>query len=82
SIDIAGAYLVNESYEIEAEESQNLNSSGFANIVYNPYVGSDYEQETYTYMGSVTTTMPFSVLGDMTRSITRVLNPLHWFGFE
>ena len=79
SIDIAGAYLVNESYEIKSGESQNLNSPDFANIVYNPYVGSDYEQETYTYMGSITTTMPFSVLGNMTRSITRFFNPLHWY---
>lgn len=64
-IDVAGAYLFNESYEIDSGQSDNLNNPDFDKIVYNPYVGSHYEQETYTYMGSVTTTMPFSVMHDV-----------------
>lgn len=66
SIDIAGAWLFNDSYEIDAGESRNLNSPDFDKIVYNPYVGADYEQETHTYMGSLTATMPFSVVHSVT----------------
>lgn len=65
TIDIAFAYLFNDSYKIDAGESKIMNSPDFTRIIYNPYVGSDYEQKTYAYMGSFTVTMPFSVMGEI-----------------
>jgi long-subunit fatty acid transport protein len=65
TIDIAGGYVINESYEVPNNTSTNLNSTDFTNPVYNPYAGLDYEQKTVTYMGSVKMSMSTEVMAEM-----------------
>jgi long-subunit fatty acid transport protein/ketosteroid isomerase-like protein len=64
-IDLAGAYLINEGFKVENDGSSNLNSNDTFKPVYNPYAGLHYEQDTYTYMGSINVTMPFEVMAKM-----------------
>ncbi|MFO7839836.1 MAG: outer membrane protein transport protein [Desulfosalsimonadaceae bacterium] len=61
NIDIGFGYLVNDSVKIENNESSNMNSTDFTDIVYNPYAGLDYEQETEIYIASFGLTMPLEV---------------------
>ena len=82
TIDIAGGYVINESYEVPNNTSTNLNSTDFTNPVYNPYAGLDYEQKTVTYMGSVKMSMSTEVMAEMLhhqmemlKQILRFLNP-------
>jgi len=60
-IDIGLGYLVNDSITIANNESSNMNSTDFTDIVYNPYAGLDYEQETALYLASFGITMPLEV---------------------
>ena len=60
-IDLGFGYLVNESIKIDNNESTNMNSTDFTKIVYNPYAGLDYEQETAIYIASFGLTMPLEV---------------------
>lgn len=60
-IDLGFGYLVNKSLEIDNNESTNMNSTDFTTIVYNPYAGLDYEQETEIYIASFGLTMPLEV---------------------
>jgi long-subunit fatty acid transport protein len=61
TIDVGLAYLFNESYKIPNNSSTNFNSTDFTKIVYNPYTGLDYEQETYLYVALFGITMPLAV---------------------
>ncbi len=65
TLDLGAAYLVKKGFKIPDNSSRNLNSNVFTDIVYNPYAGLNYEQDTETYMVSTTMTMPFSTLKDM-----------------
>ncbi|MDY0362519.1 MAG: outer membrane protein transport protein [Desulforegulaceae bacterium] len=65
TIDVGLAYLFNESYKIPNNSSTNFNSTDFTKIVYNPYTGLDYEQETYLYVALFGITMPLSVQMEM-----------------
>jgi long-subunit fatty acid transport protein len=65
TIDIAGGYVINESYVVPNNTSTNMNSTDFTNPVYNPYAGLDYEQKTVTYMGSVKMSMSTEVMAEM-----------------
>ncbi|MCF8028873.1 MAG: TonB-dependent receptor [Desulfobacteraceae bacterium] len=61
NIDLGFGYLFNKSVKIENNESTNMNSTDFTKVVYNPYAGLDYEQETAIYMASFGITMPLEV---------------------
>ena len=61
TLDIGLGYLFNKSHKIDNNESSNMNSTDFTTIVYNPYAGLDYEQETYLYIASFGITMPLEV---------------------
>jgi long-subunit fatty acid transport protein len=65
TLDLGFGYLMNDSYKIGNNESTNMNSTDFTTIVYNPYTGLDYEQETYIYLASFGVTMPLQVQMDM-----------------
>jgi long-subunit fatty acid transport protein len=65
TIDVGLGYLFNESYKIPNNSSTNFNSTDFTKIVYNPYAGLDYEQETYLYIALFGITMPLSVQMEM-----------------
>ena len=79
TIDIAGGYVINESYEVPNNTSTNLNSTDFTNPVYNPYAGLDYEQKTVTYMGSVKMSMSTQVMAEMLHHQMETLK--HILGF-
>jgi long-subunit fatty acid transport protein len=64
-IDLGVGYLRNESMKIDNNESTNMNSTDFTRIVYNPFAGLDYEQETYIYIASFGVTMPLQVQMDL-----------------
>lgn len=64
-LDLGLGYLVNKSLEIDNNESTNMNSTDFTRIVYNPYAGLDYKQETAIYLASFTVTMPLEVQMEM-----------------
>ncbi|MCF8026035.1 MAG: hypothetical protein K9K82_11190, partial [Desulfobacteraceae bacterium] len=64
-IDLGFGYLFNKELTIENNESTNMNSTDFTNIVYNPYAGLDYEQETEIYIASFAMTMPLEVQLEM-----------------
>ncbi len=64
NIDFAAAYLINNSYKIDNNQSTNLNSTEFTDPVYNPYAGLDYEQETTAYIFSLKISMPTILLSD------------------
>ena len=61
TLDIGFGYLFNSSHKIDNNQSTNMNSTDFTHIVYNPYTGLDYEQETYLYIASFGITMPLEV---------------------
>lgn len=65
TIDIAGGYVINESYTVANNTSTNMNSTNFTDPVYNPYAGLNYEQKTVTYMGSFKLSMPTHVMAEM-----------------
>jgi long-subunit fatty acid transport protein len=65
TIDIAGGYVINESYSVPSNTSTNMNSTDFTHPVYNPYAGLNYNQKTVTYMGSFKLSMPTHVMADM-----------------
>lgn len=58
TLDIGLGYLCNPSHKVDNNSSTNMNSTDFTTIVYNPYAGLDYEQETYLYLASFGITMP------------------------
>ncbi|MEA1968243.1 MAG: outer membrane protein transport protein [Thermodesulfobacteriota bacterium] len=60
-LDIGFGYLFNNSTKIDNNTSTNFNSTDPTTIVYNPYAGLDYEQETYLYLVSFGITMPLEV---------------------
>ncbi|MCP4118395.1 MAG: hypothetical protein GY737_23970 [Desulfobacteraceae bacterium] len=65
SLDISFGYLCNDSHKIDNNQSSNMNSTDFTQIVYNPYAGLDYEQELYLYIASFAITMPLEVQAEM-----------------
>jgi long-subunit fatty acid transport protein len=79
TIDIAGGYVINESYVVPNNTSTNMNSTDFTNPVYNPYAGLDYEQKTVTYMGSVKMSMSTEVMAEMLHHQMEMLK--HILGF-
>lgn len=64
-IDLGFGYLVNKGYRIKDGESHNLNSYAFADPVYNPYAGLNYEQDTETYLYSLNISMPLQTMEEM-----------------
>lgn len=64
-VDLSFGYLFNKSYKVPSNTSRNLNSTEFTDIVYNPYAGLDYEQETAIYLFSFGITMPLEVQMEM-----------------
>lgn len=58
TLDIGLGYLFNNSFKVPNNTSTGMNSTDFTKIVYNPYAGLDYEQETYLYVASIGITMP------------------------
>jgi long-subunit fatty acid transport protein len=64
-LDLSFGYLFNESYKVPNNGSSNFNSTEFTDIVYNPYAGLDYEQETYIYLFAFGVTMPLEVQAEM-----------------
>lgn len=82
TVDLGLGYLCNDSFKVNSNESTNLNSEDFTKIVYNPYAGLNYEQETYLYIVLLGVTMPLSVQVetihhsmDKIKRIMRKLNP-------
>ncbi|PIE74583.1 MAG: hypothetical protein CSA18_04340 [Deltaproteobacteria bacterium] len=65
TIDFGLGYLFNDSYKIPSNSSTNFNSTDFTKIVYNPYTGLDYEQETRLYIALLGVTIPLSVQMEM-----------------
>ena len=65
TVDVGLGYLFNDSFKVENNSSTNMNSEDFTKIVYNPYTGLDYEQETYLYIALVGISMPLSVQVEM-----------------
>ena len=53
SIDIAYAYLKGDEFKLPNNTSQILNSTNFTKIIYNPYAGLDYEQDTVAHLISI-----------------------------
>lgn len=81
-VDLAFEYIVNKGFSVANDSSTNLNSVDFTDVVYNPYAGLDYEQDTETYMGSLNVSMPFEVMQHMmheqmamVQKIINLLNP-------
>ena len=60
-IDLGLGWVLAEKVNLPNNSSSNLNSTDFTNIVYNPYAGLDYEQDTNIYIASVNVTMPFEI---------------------
>ncbi|MFZ2633064.1 MAG: outer membrane protein transport protein [Desulfosalsimonadaceae bacterium] len=84
TVDLAFGYLFNRSYKVPDNTSSNMNSTEFTDIVYNPYTGLDYEQETELYLMSFGVTMPFEVHVEMMnhhkaaiKNIINKINPFH-----
>ncbi|MDY0131244.1 MAG: outer membrane protein transport protein [Desulforegulaceae bacterium] len=65
TLDFGFGYLFNDSLKVPNNSSTNMNSTDFTKIVYNPYAGLDYEQETYLYIALFGVTMPLSVQMEM-----------------
>ncbi|MBF0102309.1 MAG: outer membrane protein transport protein [Desulfobacterales bacterium] len=64
-VDFALAYAVNKGYKVKNNGSTHLNSTYFADVVYNPYSGLHYEQDFFALLGSFTVTMPIDYLVDI-----------------
>ncbi len=50
SLDLCGSLLVGKNHAIDYNESKLLNNSDFINIIYNPYAGLDYKQDTEAFL--------------------------------
>lgn len=50
SVDLAFSYLKGDEFKLPNNTSLNLNATDFTNIVYNPYAGLNYEQDTEAYL--------------------------------
>ena len=46
SLDLCGSILVGNDHKIDYNQSEILNNSAFTKIIYNPYAGLDYKQDT------------------------------------
>ena len=64
-VDLSAGYLFNKGFKVPSNTSTNFNSTVFTDIVYNPYTGLDYEQETSIYLASFAVTMPLEVQMEM-----------------
>ncbi len=73
TLDVGAAYLFNKGYKVPDNSSKNLNSNVFTDVVYNPYAGLNYKQDTETYMLSVSATMPFETMKDLMHHQTEML---------
>lgn len=60
-LDLGVSALLAETVSIDNNESTNLNSTDFTKIVYNPFAGLNYEQDTSIYLASFTVTMPLDI---------------------
>ncbi|GAB6163451.1 hypothetical protein JCM12298_26110 [Desulfothermus naphthae] len=73
TLDVGGAYIFNKGYKVPDNSSKNLNSNIFTDVVYNPYAGMDYEQDTEVYMLSLSATMPFETLKELNHEQRTIL---------
>jgi len=84
TVDLAFGYLFSHDYKIPNGASSNLNSTEFTDIIYNPFTGLDYEQDTKLYIWSIGMTMPLEVQMEMLhhhkmviKKIINKINPFH-----
>jgi long-subunit fatty acid transport protein len=56
SVDLALSYLKGDKIKIPNNTSKFLNSTNFTHIIYNPYAGLNYEQETEAYLALINIT--------------------------
>jgi len=82
SIDLAFAYIYNNSFTVPNGASSQMNSDDWTKPVYNPFVGLDYYQESKIYIFSGAVSMPLDVFVDHTKkniqgikNIFKKLNP-------
>lgn len=82
SLDLAFAYIFNDSFVVPNGSSSQMNSKDWTKPVYNPFTGLNYEQESRIYVFSGSVTMPLDVFVDQTKhniegikNIFKKLNP-------
>jgi long-subunit fatty acid transport protein len=82
SLDLAFAYIFNDSFVVPNGSSSQMNSKDWTKPVYNPFTGLHYEQESRIYVFSGSVTMPLDVFVDQTKrnidgikNIIKKLNP-------
>ncbi|GAB6095381.1 outer membrane protein transport protein [Desulfatiferula olefinivorans] len=82
-LDLAFAYIFNESYTVPNNSSLQMNSDDWTRPVYNPFTGLDYHQETKVYVGSISATMPLEHMVETTRhgidTVKRLMGKLYPF---
>jgi long-subunit fatty acid transport protein len=61
TIDLGMGILMADKIKVDNNRSTNMNSTDFTKIVYNPYAGLNYEQDTTIYLASFTITMPLEL---------------------
>lgn len=61
TLDFAVGYLTDGGFKADNNTSTNYNSTDFTKIVYNPYAGLDYEQDTSLFAVAGGITMPLAV---------------------
>lgn len=66
-LDLAFAYIFNNSFTVPNGSSYQMNSNDWTRPVYNPFVGLDYYQETKVYIFSGSVSMPLNIFIEQTK---------------
>ncbi len=82
NLDLAFAYIFNDSFSVPNGTSNLMNSGDWTKPVYNPFTGLDYYQETKIYIFSGSVSMPLDIFVEQTKhsidgvkSVFNKLNP-------